>query len=370
MRSGRISEKAVRWGYNATATMVGAFGLKEIVRQHLLPRLLGVLHSTESRAAFEGVERHVESEIKRIVEKPGPVVVGPWLSEIGFELLYWIPLLHWARERFGLDPDRLVIISRGGARNWYEGLLGRYLDIFDFVNPQLYATLNRERWASQGRQKQLARDTLDDKIIAWASEVEQLHDFEVLHPSLMYQLLWPIFQSRRPVEDLFGHACLRALSKPALPNELANLVPGDYVAVRFYFRPSFPDTDANRDFVRQLTTRLSGKNQIVLLNTGLEFDDHADCPAAGLIDLSRFATPPTNLEIQSAVIANSRAFVGTYGGLSYLAAFYGVPSVGFFSNESELKPSHRSAARAVCNALGSQLIELDAHNLKLLEMII
>jgi hypothetical protein len=91
----RISETALRWGYSATASLLGAFGLKETVRNHLLPRLMGVLHSAGTEVNFRAVERHIEGEIKRIVDKPGPILVGPWLSEVGFELLYWIPMLHW-----------------------------------------------------------------------------------------------------------------------------------------------------------------------------------------------------------------------------------------------------------------------------------
>ena len=33
------------------------------------------------------------------MRKPGPILVGPWLSEVGFELLYWIPLLRWIKEQ-------------------------------------------------------------------------------------------------------------------------------------------------------------------------------------------------------------------------------------------------------------------------------
>ena len=41
---------------------------------------------------------------------------GPWLSETGFELLYWIPFLAWAKAYGNFDPERLVVVSRGGAR--------------------------------------------------------------------------------------------------------------------------------------------------------------------------------------------------------------------------------------------------------------
>ena len=113
----RISEVAFRWGYSATARLLSSFGLKETVRNHLLPRLMGVLHSSDREGSSTDVERHIENEIKRIVEKPGPILVGPWLSEVGSELLYWIPMLRWIKERFGLDPaDRVVVVSRGAHR--------------------------------------------------------------------------------------------------------------------------------------------------------------------------------------------------------------------------------------------------------------
>ena len=30
----------------------------------------------------------VEREFQRIADTPGPVIAGPWTSEVGFELLY------------------------------------------------------------------------------------------------------------------------------------------------------------------------------------------------------------------------------------------------------------------------------------------
>ena len=41
--------------------------------------------------------------------------------------------------------------------------------------------------------------------------------------------------------------------------------------------------------------------------------------------------PSTNLGVQTAIIANARAFVGTYGGYAYLAPFFGVHSTSFYS---------------------------------------
>ena len=43
------------------------------------------------------------------------VVVGPWLAEVGFEVLDWIPFLRRLVEQGRLDPTRTVVISRGGV---------------------------------------------------------------------------------------------------------------------------------------------------------------------------------------------------------------------------------------------------------------
>jgi hypothetical protein len=366
---GRIGETAVRWSYRATARLLDAFGLKEVVRQHLLPRMMGVLHSSETAGAYAAVARHIEDEIGRIVAKPGPILVGPWLSEVGFELLYWIPMLHWVKERFGLDPERVVVVSRGGVRSWYAGLSGRYLDVFDCLPPDRYAAVNQARWRTDLNQKQSVRHGLDEEIIEWARGRAGLAGCEVLHPALMYQLLWPVFQGRLPIEELAAHVLYERLAQPKLPDDLAGALPQDYVAMRFYFRPSFPDTKANRDFVKTLVKQVSGTMPVVLLNTGLSVDDHVDCPADALMTLEHHVSATDNLDIQSRVIANSRALIGTYGGLSYLAPRYGVPSIGFYSDDRDLKPAHQGAAAAACRALGSRLIELHVDDLALLDRI-
>ena len=54
-------------------------------------------------------------------------------------------------------------------------------------------------------------------------------------------------------------------------------------------------------------------------------------------------TPATNLEIQTAVVAHARAFIGTYGGFAYLAPLCGVPATVFHS-EDEFYEHHRQLA--------------------------
>jgi ADP-heptose:LPS heptosyltransferase len=80
-------------------------------------------------------------------------------------------------------------------------------------------------------------------------------------------------------------------------------------------------------------------------------------------------TPQKNLELQTRIIANARAFVGTYGGLSYVAPFYGVPSVGFYSQESDLMSAHLDVGWRLGRDMNAPLAALDAKNVELLRTL-
>ena len=55
--------------------------------------------------------------------------------------------------------------------------------------------------------------------------------------------------------------------------------------------------------------------------------------------------------MQTAIIANARAFVGTYGGYAYLAPFCGVHSTSFYSRTT-FKRHHLDLAHRVFERLG------------------
>jgi hypothetical protein len=365
----RLGEAAIRWSYDASARVLGALGLKELVRRHVLPRLVGVLQSVETPGALAAAERYIEEEIERVVRSPGPIIIGPWLSEVGFELLYWIPLLRWIKQKWQVDTNRLVIVSRGGTELWYQNLCGVYLDIFSWTDANGFAASSEVRWHSQHRQKQFVSLAEDEELIGKARQAIGVSECGVLHPSLMYRLFAPAFQELVPFDTLLAHLRYEPLTRPPLPTDLASMLPEDYAAVRFYFRPSFPDTPANRIFVRNLVEQIAQRRPVVLLNTGLELDDHPDCPACSTFSLEGHVAPTNNLDVQSRVIANSNIFVGTYGGLSYLAPFFGIPSIGFHSDDSSLKSTHLKAIRAACSDVSSQFVELDVDDLRLLSVL-
>ena len=123
-----------------------------------------------------------------------PIILGPWLSEAGFELMYWIPFLAWAK-RFGrLDAQRLIAVSRGGAAPWYAGVTDQYEEAFRFYTPDEFRAGNERRIVEkQGVQKHLELSPFDREIIEKVATQRGITDYEVLHPSVMYrlfQLFW------------------------------------------------------------------------------------------------------------------------------------------------------------------------------------
>jgi hypothetical protein len=138
-------------------------------------------------------------------------------------------------------------------------------------------------------------------------------------------------------------------------------LPARYVAVKFYFNECFPSTPQNRAFVRDALRLLAMKRPVVALSTGLNIDDHAGerVDEHGVRHLPEGIDPAQNLHIQSAIVARADAFVGTYGGFSYMAPFHGVKSLAFYSDADGFSQKHLHMARSAFDAIGtSGLLEV------------
>jgi hypothetical protein len=196
----------------------------------------------------------------------------------------------------------------------------------------------------------------------------------------MYKLLRFFWFEKASVRLLTEHAEYRRMDGPAEAGhygspgvDVMEGLPREYVAVRFYFRPSFPDTPENRRFASDVIRSISRDIPVVLLNTGLNLDDHEDVDVAnnkGVHKVDHLMTPQRNLEIQTRIISEARAFVGSYGGLAYLGPFYGVPSVGFYSAESELIPAHLDVGWRLGKTMGAPLTALHVSSAGMLRMLL
>lgn len=352
----------------------GVFALRAVRRLPLMKsRIIPWLVRQEiDEIPAAGTVRQMRRELRAAAESDLPIVVGPWLSEVGFEVLYWIPFLNWVVQDLGLPPDRLIAVTRGGAGVWYGDLADRQVDIFDLMSLQEFRDRNEARWADAGRQKQMGVTDLDRHIVRAAEAHFGLGETAPLHPSVMYKLLRFYWYEKSAVSLLLKNTEYRRLP-PVDGVELPDDLPKDYVAVRFYFRPSFPDNAENRDVVRRVIRTLADRVPVVLLNTGLSLDDHDDFDPGvgrGIHSIDHLMTPSRNLEVQSAVISRARAFVGTYGGLAYLGPFYGVPSVALYSHEDQIVPAHMDVSRRLGRLLDTPLTMLHTRELEQVGMIL
>ena len=282
-----------------------------------------------------------------------PIVVGPWIDEVGYELLYWIPFLRSCMRRAGIGPRRVVAVSRGGVAGWYADVAARYVDILDVWEPRDLVEALRERERRQdGGQRQESIGSEDERLIGAVAARLGLERFQLLHPAWMYRFLAGYLNGPRPasrVVDLGDHSPL-SVSYPR-PTWLP-VADGPYLVAKFYASRAFPRTPENQAFVDRTLARLAERATVVVLHTGVELDEHLEfgvAPGDGVVEARELIAPPReNLARQSAVVAHADGFVGTYGGFSYLPPRLGVRALGVYST-TDFVPNHLGTASIVLN---------------------
>jgi hypothetical protein len=301
-----------------------------------------------------------------------PILIGPWLSEAGFELLYWIPFLAWAKAYGNLDPSQLVVISRGGAASWYRDITTNYEDVLSFYSPEEFRARNDARIVEQrGRLKHVEISSFDREIIAKVTETRGLSGVRLLHPSTMYRLFDHFWFQRVPVTLIEAFTSFGPLP-PVDLGDLRGRLPERYVAAKFYGNTALPDTPENHAFVASYLEELTRHIDVVLLNTGQRFDDHEDIAKGtrGRIHtIDHLMTPATNLDVQTRIIAGAEAYVGTYGGFSYVAPLAGTHALTFYSHITGFRFDHLEVAKRVFSGLRKgSFVELDLRSVDLLRL--
>ena len=168
-----------------------------IVRR-LVPRSLR--HGISAQLAKVHASR-LGSDLGRLAAGRDTIVVGPWLGEVGFELLYWVPFLRWFAVTFRVAPERLLIVSRGGTAAWYRPFASGYRDIFDYLTPEEFRRRHDERVAANGEQKQTQVLAFERQLLRELTK--DVHSRSMLHPSTMYGLFNPFWWGH--VEEEWVH---------------------------------------------------------------------------------------------------------------------------------------------------------------------
>ena len=326
-----------------------------------------LLKNSDLEAEHGLSEKRISLRGEKWLRGTGPIIVGPWTGEVGFELLYWVPFVRWLVSKFRLEPSRLVIVSRGGVSRWYGPLARQYVDIFSLLTTDQFRV-----GTGQNPLKQRIISRFDKHLIRLASRSIGLKRASLLHPTLMYELFnsyWKQKVTFNRIDAFKGYQQLPEAQESMLPKEF----PDEFLAARFYFSKCFPDTGENRKFVAKVLEALSAHLPVVLLNTDFHSDDHRDFvpPKSDRIYvLSDHMRPENNLAVQTAVVSMARTFVGTYGGYSYLAPLCGVDSLAFYSLRN-FRQCHLDHAQHVFGSLGlASLVPLDVKKTGLVDLLI
>jgi hypothetical protein len=334
----------------------------------------------EQAAAF-GEEWQVERDIAAVARGRGPIIAGPWLSEVGFEVLYWIPFLRWFEDRYRVDPERVIAMSRGGVAGWYGDLAARYVEIFDHLSPEEFGRRNRERHQREeaGGQKQTTIGPLDEALIAAARSTAGVKDGAICHPSLMYRLFSRFWYGNRALDLVTSHTryvqvAPRTLA-PLHPRTLAPThlgLPERYIAAKFYTGAALPGTPEARGALRELVRTAATRAPVVMLDTGMATDEHEDYlfrDIPNVLSLRDRLVPATNLGVQTAAIAGAQGFIGTCGSLAWLAPLLGVDTLAVYSEERFLVSHIFFATQAYRQAGAARFDTLDLRSLTELDLL-
>ncbi|SME98550.1 hypothetical protein SAMN06265365_107180 [Tistlia consotensis] len=304
------------------------------------------------------IDRALEQADLAEVLRPGdhPIVLGPWTMEVGFELLYWIPLLRRYLREAGIPPERVVAVSRGGVGRWYGDLAGRYVELFDHMTPAEFRALGESVEAAHEGKKPFLPTEPERALVARLAGELGLEGYRTIYPAALYGLFRTTW-IRRFGGETFLPALDYAPLERAWPRPAGLPFQGPYVAVKFYASEFF-DGEGVAPFVERLLRRLAERHRVVLLNTGLRLDDHSDAagllpglPADRLFDATPLLTAADNLAVQTALVAGADKLYCTFGGFSYLGPLLGVDTLSFFTH-THFVSSHLDLALRAFNREG------------------
>jgi hypothetical protein len=340
-----------------------------------LVRLMRRSARAEEHRAFRQDAEEIDRQIAACASGRGPIVVGPWLAEVGYEVLYWIPFVRWFQDAFGIQPQRLVVVSRGGMESAYGELAGSYVDLLDLSSAEALATRNAERRSDveRGGQKQSGLSQYDTEIVTAVRARVGIGEAAVLHPSLMFRLFRHVWYDNLPFDVLWRHTRYVTADRGATMSLTASSValPDDFIAVKVYGGPALGTGDATRGLVRDLVAHAAAVAPVVVLEAEHGLDEHRDFDFDGLPGVTSAKTlmaPRTNLGVQLALVARSRYFLSACGGLAWLAPFLGVPTVALYEQDRLLAPHLFVARQAGARAGAAEFTPLDLRGLGRLDL--
>ena len=301
--------------------------------------------------------KRAHEEIISQIAHADKVVIGPWFSELGHEILYWIPFANQLLFNAGKSKNAVGTISRSGADILYRSFSNTNVNALEYYSRNDWHEMINGLWLELGGQKQSSFSFEDHDVM---SRVQNKNPFFCnlegekifwLHPSTMFSMFRPFWRNDFSIGTISW-----LLSWPDYRFSKSHEGPTE-VGMKFYGRPSFPCNASNQDFVSKVLQDYSGRNVRIIGDSSYE-DDHPmfDLSSARPESLVQIGDYRTNLVPQIEVCGKSATFLSTYGGLNYVPLLFGNKSIGVFSNVEKLLPSHQIVADHLAELKNTSMI--------------
>lgn len=282
-----------------------------------------------------------------------PIVIGPWRSEVGFEVLYWIPFVLHRLFVAQAEKSRVHVITRGGAGPWYGFPDDHTLDLFDLYSGDVGLAELREQAhrdvVQRGSLKQFVTTAFDREILDRACRHWGLRNPIILHPRTMYHVFRPFFAQEVSLEYVLQRTAWDLIPTPMLPEGL----PPTYYVAGFYARATLSGHFSVVQRVNQIVRGIARHTPVVLLKNPHHLDDHVDLPIEGEgIQVASEVAPNKTLALHTALIGHSQGFLGTYGGISQLALRMKKPVRSFFQTLEGTSWAHLALSHWIAHQMG------------------
>lgn len=315
--------------------------------------------STKNRTARRSMTPFLaDAEAHGLASSEKPILLGPWMGNANWELLYWRPYVSWLLEQLGPSQRRIIAVSRAGADAWYGGLSSEYVDLLDLYSVEDFERVSAERLEVTGMRKQRYISDVERDILTRVARALDLglDDCDVVHPATMFRMFDEVWRGRLPPDFVLQYC--RFADLEAVPPVGVDLPPR-YVAVRFSVEPTYGDRAAAHDYVNELVQALATRIPVVSLDTGysVEGAEFELEPCDGMISMHGRVPARRALELQTQVVAGATAFVGTLGGSVPLAMACGIPTTGLYLEQPGFAAVQRTIAELMSVAMGHDAVD-------------
>lgn len=330
----------------------GADGVRASLRQPI-PTVAEATTLVSDILRGEGrLDAALDRDLARLAALKRPVIIGPCLSAVSWEVLFWLPFVKWARRQTG-DAFPSAAVARGAVGSWYARTADTFVDVYDLMPIPEFMRRNRERVREASTSKQTRISTFDRELIQLAASRCTFSDVECLHPSQLLGLSAQVWRGRMRLVELTSRAVYERLPSSGEP---APNMPEKYVAVCFRFTTQFPDSPENRAFVTDAIRSGSERLPVVILGNASWKSLAPSGATHEILVVDSDSDPRHTNTMQANIVGHAQAVIGTLNGAVTLAPFQGVPAMCLHAPTGGFLDFQTGTLRHAAEQLSSALV--------------